>query len=407
MENASEHRASQAIVDLGAIQANVKQYLQFVSDQQKLFAVVKANAYGHGAVPVAKAAIEAGVQGLCVATVDEAIELRQNGVIHPPILVLGLTNPFGIAEILHYNITVTVCDLDFFRQSYQQLVKMGQEGLIEHYKLKFHLKLDTGMGRIGLQTREQVKDFVAGLAEFPWLDWEGVFTHFSTVGGGPREYVDYQWEHWQELLQEVPDFVKERHFANTAMIHQRELSQYSTICRLGIGLYGLDPRDRLAISDIQAGRFDHLLSANVLTVSDQAPGEDPKDHLQPAMQLVSEIVYVKEVSAGQKISYGATYEASEKEWIATIPIGYADGWYRGFKDIPVLVDGHACPVVGVINMDQLMIRLPKYYPEGTEVTLVGHDGGLYNHLSAMARKLNTIGYEIPCGISQRIPRVYI
>ena len=379
MKHLYEHRPTQAIIDLDKFQSNIKVIQNRMSSDQILYAVVKADAYGHGAYPLSKVALEAGASGLAVATVDEAIHLRRLGIDRVPILVLGLTDPRGIAELLLYKITVAVSNLSFFAQAYQQLVDTNSLSLLEQNHLSFHLALDTGMGRIGLRSRQEIEDFVKGLEDYPWISWQGVFTHFSTIGGGPQSYVENQWKLWVEWQELIPESVKLRHYANSAMgLWQNRLPE-STIVRYGIAMYGLDPKDQFP-----------------------AP-----DSIEPILSLVSEIVYVKEVVAGSKISYGATYTAEEDQWIATIPIGYADGWLRHYKDFPVLVDGHACPIVGVINMDQLMIRLPKYYPIGTNVTLIGKDGNLINHPSQMAKQINTIGYEILTSLSKRIPRVYI
>lgn len=379
MKNAYEHRPTEAIIDLDALNHNLQVVQARMKPGQELYAVVKADAYGHGAVPIAKAALDSGAKGLAVATVDEAIHLRKNGIKEVPILVLGLTDPRGIAEILLYQITITVSHLDFFKQAYQQLEATHHLDLLEEQSMIFHLALDTGMTRIGLRTREEIRDFAQGIGQFPWANWQGVFTHFSTIGGGPQDYVEHQWQNWLDLLQEVPADVTVRHYANSAMGLWQDRQPQSDIVRYGIAMYGLDPKD-------------------------QYPGPDP---LKPILSLVSEIVYVKEVEAGTRISYGARYTSEESEWIATIPIGYADGWLRHYSKLPILVDGHACPVVGVINMDQLMIRLPKYYPIGTTVTLIGRDGSLENHASEMAKAIDTISYEILTSLSKRVPRVYI
>ncbi|MRJ47378.1 alanine racemase [Fundicoccus ignavus] len=377
----SEHRPTEAIVDLNAIQHNVRVMLEQMDDEQKLYAVIKADGYGHGAVQVAEAALAAGAKGLAVSTVDEAIELRQSGHRFVPILVLGLTDPRGIAEIIYYNLTITVSGLDFFAKAYQQLEDTHHLAILEDAKLRFHLKLDTGMGRIGLTSAAEVAEFAKAVEDFNWVDWEGVFTHFSTAGGGPESYIDYQWNNWLELTTAVPESVRLRHYANSAMGLWYPREPKSDIVRYGIALYGVDPKDQLPSAT--------------------------KSPLKPAMSIVSEIVHVKHVPAGTHISYGATYEAADDQWIATVPIGYADGWLRRFNEIPVLVDGNACPIVGTINMDQLMIQLPQEYPVGTTVTLLGQDGQLENHVSMIAASTDTIGYEILCGIGKRVPRIYL
>lgn len=380
MSRASEHRPTVAIIDLDAITHNVKEMRRYLAENQQLYAVVKADAYGHGAVPVAQAAYAAGADGFAVATVDEGIELRRAGLLAVPILVMGLSDPRGIAEILHYQLTPVVGDASWFAQAYQQLEENRQLHLLKGRPLKFHLALDTGMGRIGLRTVQEVELFAQTVALLDWVEWEGVTTHFSTAGGGPVTYVEYQWQQWQQLLTAVPEMVKVRHYANSAMGVWFKHQPASSIERFGIAMYGMHPKD-------EAGSL-------------------PID-VRPAFTLLSEIVYVKELPAGQRVSYGATYETQGDEWIATVPIGYADGWFRHYQSVDLLVDGQACPVVGTINMDQLMIRLPKYYPVGTTVTLIGRDHSLDNHASDIARKVGTISYEIFCGIGERVPRVYI
>lgn len=380
----SEHRPTQAIINLSAIQHNIGVMREKMAPNQLLFATVKANGYGHGALPVTKAALEAGANGILVATIDEGIALRKEGLAQVPILVLGLTDPRGIAEILHYNLMITVSDSAFFARAFDQLQATNQENLLKLYQLQFHLALDTGMGRIGLRDLQEVQQFAEEIQNYPWAKWQGVFTHLSTAGGGPKEHVYHQLEKWRELLGAVPDEVPYRHYANSATGLWYDLQPQSDIVRIGIAMYGLDPMDR---------PDDEL--------------EPPESLLRPALELVSEVVYVKRVPAGQPISYGATYVTDKDTWIATVPIGYADGWLRRYQSIPVLVQGHFCPVLGRINMDQMMIALPYPVELGTQVTLIGHDGQSINKATDIARQVDTIAYEILCGISARVPRIYI
>lgn len=376
----SDHRPTQAIVDLSAIRYNVERIQQQLDPRQEIYATVKADAYGHGAIPVAHAALKAGATGLAVATVDEGIELRSQGFSQIPILILGLTDPRGIGEILHYNLTITVSQADFFRLAYDQLEETDQLNLLKLTPLNFHLALDTGMGRIGLRTIEEIEDFKAALAGYPWAHWQGVFTHMATAGGGPEEYIDEQYQVWESLLTAVPDTVEYRHLANSAM--GSWYNQYPTdIVRLGISMYGIDPKDD--------------------------PTQAVSRDLQPALQLISEIIYVKKIEKGSKVSYGATYEAQEDEWVATVPIGYADGWLRHYQGVDLIVNGQPCPILGRINMDQLMIKLPEYYEVGTTVTLIGTDHQETNHVSDIAKTVGTIGYEVLTSIGPRVPRVYL
>lgn len=375
----SQHRPTQAIIDLAAIRYNIRLMQEELTTDQKIYAVIKANAYGHGAVEVGKTAKKAGVDGLAVASVDEGIELRKAGITDLPILVLGLTDPRGIAEVMYYDLTLTVSDIDFFAVAYQQLEQTGQLDLLKNQQLTFHLALDTGMGRIGLQTIEELEAFKKGIQHYSWADWEGAFTHFATAGGGEESYIDIQWERWVKFVAHLPDSVRERHYSNTAMGWWQKRPPLSTIVRYGISMYGVDPKDQLP----------------------------PTRPLKPALSLMTEIVHVKKLKKGYSISYGATYTAKEDEWIATLPIGYADGWHCYYQTIEVLINGQSCPVVGTINMDQMMIKIPQKWPVGTLVTLIGSNGHKVNEVSRLAKEVGTISYEMLATLGPRIERIYL
>ncbi len=385
------HRPTQARIHLPTIKENIQWLLNHrTAPGQKVYATIKADGYGHGAVEIGKVAIQAGVHGLAVATVDEAIELREAGIETTPILVLGHTLPEGIVDILKYDLIITVSDTDFFETA-EKFLNEQQLNLLNHHKLTVHLAVDTGMSRIGVRTVEELQEFIKKIKDYPWVEWEGAFTHFATAGGGSTDYIDYQLKKWREMGKYLPQSVTERHYANSAMglWHNDELPQ-STIIRFGIAMYGLDPKDAL------------LTDKNLPQIQ-----TENLQALKPALELVTEIVHIKQVSAGTKISYGATYESAEDEWIATLPIGYADGWHRHYQTIPVIIEGEYAEIAGTINMDQMMIRLPKFYPKGTEVTLIGKNGTLVNHPSKIAREIGTIGYEIMTSIGPRVPRMYL
>ncbi|PMB84017.1 alanine racemase [Dolosicoccus paucivorans] len=375
----SQHRPTQAIIDLAAIRYNICLMQEELTTDQKIYAVIKANAYGHGAVEVGKAAEKAGVDGLAVATVDEGIELRKAGMTKLPILILGLTDPRGIAEVIYYDLTLTVSDIDFFAIAYRQLEQTGQLSVLEDQQLTFHLALDTGMGRIGLQTIEELDVFKKDIQRYPWAHWEGAFTHFATAGGGEESYIDTQWDRWVDFLKHLPESVKERHYSNTAMGWWQKRPPFSTIVRYGISMYGIDPKDQLP----------------------------PTRPLKPALSLMTEIVHVKRLKKGYSISYGATYTAEEDEWIATLPIGYGDGWHRHYQNLNVLINGQSCPVVGAINMDQMMVKIPKNWSVGTLVTLIGSNGHKVNEVSRLAKEAGTISYEMLATLGPRIERVYL
>ena len=367
------HRPTVAKVDLGAIKWNINQIRNHIRPGKKLLAVVKADGYGHGAVPIANAAKEAGVDGFCVAILDEAIELRQNGFTEDFLLVMGVTEVRDVALMADSNISVTVSSFEWLEAALPLLHLRKTMN-----PLRIHLAVDTGMGRIGLRTKEEVQAFEAFCEKYESLHLEGIFTHFATADGEDDIQVERQYETVKELVKSMttrPDMV---HLANSAMTLWHEDFE-TDATRVGIAMYGYNPSD--------------------LTIP--LPYE-----LKPAFTLETEISYVKQMHEGDTISYGARYKAYEGEWLATLPIGYADGWRRDLGNQTLLVDGHRCPVRGVVCMDQLMISLPHAYPIGTKVTLLGENNGEWNNPSEMAVELGTIGYEILCGISDRVPRIY-
>ena len=368
------HRPTIETVDLGAIKWNVQQIRQAIAPGKKIFAVVKADAYGLGAIPVAKAAKEAGVDGFCVAVLDEALELREQGMTEEFILVMGPTEPEDAALIADRSISVTVSSIEWLKDALVYL-----EGRKTKEPIRVHLATDTGMGRIGLRTVEEVQAFEGYIENQGDFIFEGIFTHFATADGEDPTQVDQQLAHFQELvgcLKKRPSIV---HLANSAITLWHESFQTDAI-RLGIAMYGYNPSDTVL---------------------------DLPFALKPSVQLDTKISFVKQMHEGDTIAYGARYRAYEGEWIATLPIGYADGWRRDLRHQTVIVDGQRCPIRGVICMDQCMISLPKEYPIGTKVTLLGENGGIVNNPSEMAVEIDTIGYEILTGINQRVPRKYL
>lgn len=367
------HRGTEIRVDLQAIQANIKMIKQHVQTDCDLFAVVKADAYGHGAVPVAHAARLAGADGFCVAVIDEGLELRQSGIVEP-ILVLGLNTPFDAVTMASNNLSATVGSLAFLQEAQILLAS-------SHQKLKVHFGLDTGMGRIGFLNETDLKAALAFVADHPaQFEFEGIFTHFATADTADDTYFQQQLAKFNEFKAIIdasslkPKYV---HMANsaTSLWHPVE----GNLMRYGVALYGLNP----AGSDL-----------------------DLPLPLKPALSLSTTIVACKEVPAGTKIGYGSTYTAAQTEWIATLPIGYADGWLRRMQGFKVLVDGQYCELVGRICMDQCMIKVPHEFPIGTKVTLLGKNGDQEITVQEAAEYAGTINYEILCSLSDRIARKY-
>ena len=357
------YRDTWAEIDLDAITHNVKQ-IKDLHPTKEIFAVVKANGYGHGDAEVSKVAIEAGVSCLAVSGLDEALRLRNSG-IEVPILVLGMTRLKDVPLAAENNISLTAHD----------------EMWIEHLvslplttPIKVHLKIDSGMHRLGLMTEEQVQKNFNILKMAPMVEVEGVFTHMATADSD-KEYLGHQIETFKRLIANLDlSDVKYVHLENTATLLQKEFD-FDHGIRLGLGLYGINPDKEFIPIEFE---------------------------LKPALKLLSNLVQVKKIKKGDKVGYGATYEAQEDEWIGVVPIGYADGWTRSHQGRHVIVNGYECEIIGRVCMDQMMIRLPKQFPMGTEVTLIG-DG---MPVERVAKEVGTISYEILCLISDRVPRVY-
>ncbi|GAB5052134.1 alanine racemase [Pediococcus ethanolidurans] len=369
--NAGTHRPTVLKVNAQAIRQNIKQELGRLKAGSELFAVIKANGYGHGLTHVAKYAAEAGAIGFCVAILDEALELREAGFTQP-ILVLGIVDPQYAQILADQKISVAVGS--------QQWLEMANKKLHSGAKVNVHLALDTGMGRIGFQEPAELKTAESYLNEH--LDhflFEGIFTHFATADEVDDHYFETQVARFKQFMAVLTKRPKYVHVANSATSLWHEACTGNMI-RFGAAIYGINPSGRVI----------------------KAPYA-----LQPAMTLSSALVFVKKIKKGRSVSYGATYTAPEDEWVGTVPIGYADGYPRCLQGFHVLVDGQFCEIVGRICMDQLMIRLPKAYAPGTEVVLVGKSGQQQISLVDVAEQAGTINYEIACSFSERIPRVYV
>lgn len=363
-------RDTWAEVNLDNIEANVQALKKHLPGSTEIIAVVKANAYGHGDLEVAQTALSAGATWLAVAFLDEALKLRRQG-IDAPILVLGAVRPRDISTAGAYNISVAA-------YSYEWLVEA--EKYASSKTARIHLKLDTGMGRIGIRDRHELEKTLSFIQNHQSFHLEGVFTHFATADELDTTYFDLQYRRLLDLLEMIETKGIIVHCANSATSLRFPEKVFNAV-RFGISMYGLSPSNAMK---------------NMLPFP-----------LQEAFSLHSSIIHIKKVNKGEKISYGATYEAKEDEWIGTVPIGYADGWIRKLTGTEVLVDGERVPIVGRICMDQLMIRLPEKKPIGTKVTLIGRQGQEMISVDEVADRLETINYEIPCMINWRVPRIYI
>jgi alanine racemase len=365
-------RDTWAEINLDHLTDNIKNIKRYIaSEEVKMFAVVKANAYGHGDLEVAESALEAGAHGLAVAFLDEAISLRKGG-IEAPILVLGASRARDVNLASDHKVSLTAFDLDWLQEASNHLKPASA--------LKLHIKCDTGMGRIGVRSAEELKKIETFIRSNTEFEMEGIFTHFATADELDDAYLERQLEKFNGMLAVLDERPAYVHSSNSAAVLRKPDTHFNSV-RVGIAMYGLTPSQEIK---------------EVLPVQ-----------LKEVFSLYSRLIYTKEIEAGDKISYGATYEASRNEWIGTIPIGYADGWIRKLQGQEVLVDGKRSPIVGRICMDQCMISLPRAIKTGAKVTLIGREGNEAVSIDEIADKLETINYEIPCSISARVPRIYI
>jgi alanine racemase len=359
-------------IDLDNLYKNVQNIKHHLPEDVTMFAVVKANAYGHGDVQTARTALKAGAGGLAVAFLDEAISLRENG-IDAPILVLGATRAEDAYLAVNHDISLTVFDYGWLESARGFMEK-------EDGKLNIHIKCDTGMGRIGVRNAADLQKVEMFIRQEGKFHLEGVFTHFATADELDTEYFDRQLKVFEEMLSVLSERPKYIHSSNSAATLSHPESHFNAV-RAGIAMYGLSPSTEMK---------------SILPFP-----------LEQVFSLHSRVVQVKELQAGEKVSYGATYETKKDEWIGTLPIGYADGWLRKLQGQEVLVNGRRAPIVGRICMDQCMISLPEEVKSGTKVTLIGRQGEDFISMDEIAGKLDTINYEIPCIISNRVPRIYI
>lgn len=364
------YRDTWAEVDLDRVKRNVKEIKGHLPEDVEFIAVVKANAYGHGDSQVAEAALKAGASMLAVAFMDEALALRKKGII-APILVLGASRPEDVNIAAEEGIILTVFQ--------EEWLARAQDVLKKDSTLMLHIKIDTGMGRIGIRSVEELKAAERLIVEDARLQLHGIYTHYATADELDDAYFNKQLALFREMLSSMEKQPSVVHSSNSAAALMHEKAQFNAV-RVGIAMYGLPP-------------------------SMEIQPELPVD-LQEAFTLHSRLVHVKKLEKGEKVSYGATYEAPEEIWVGTLPIGYADGWIRRLQGQEVLVDGKRSPIIGRICMDQCMVKLPNEVPVGTIATLIGSQGEEIISINEIASKLETINYEVPCIISSRVPRLY-
>jgi len=364
-------------IDLDCINHNIQQFKQLLGSRVKIAAVVKADGYGHGAVEVSRAAVAAGVSYLAVAFLEEGVELRQAG-ISDPVLLLGYTDPAQVPALCRYRLTPSVFSLEVAREMSSELVKRGSE-------LPVHVKVDTGMGRLGVRPREAA-EFIAEVSRLPGLKLEGVYTHLAAADEESGKYTENQLQQFNQVIESCRNQGIDPplyHAGNSAAASAHPGSRFNLV-RLGISLYGYYP-------------------SSVLRCKNYI-------FLKPALSFKSRVVYLKEVPPGMAISYGCTYKTTARSLIATVPAGYGDGYRWNLSNRAyALVRGQRVPVVGRVCMDHLMLDVTRVEGAalGDEVVLYGRQGSEEITVEEVAGQLGTINYELLCAISRRVPRLYL
>lgn len=366
-----------AKIDLGAVRNNFLAMKEKLRDGTKIIAVVKADGYGHGAVPIARMAEPWDfIWGFAAATVEEAVELRLAG-IEKPILILGCVFEEDYEKLTAYGIRPTVFQLSAARELSKTAVRTGTS-------LPVHVAVDTGMSRIGFaDTEESVKE-IEEMAKLPGLVLEGIFTHFARADEKDKSDAVSQLNRYLRfisLLQEAGISIPLRHCSNSAGILEMPEANMDAV-RAGISMYGIYPSDEMDRNRIR---------------------------LEPAMELKSHIVYIKEVPAGVPVSYGGTFVTDRPTRIATIPVGYADGYPRSLSSRGcVLIRGKRAPIIGRICMDQFMADVTDIPAEELdEVTLMGRDGEEFLSVDELGALSGRFPYEFVCDVSKRVPRIYV
>ena len=367
-----------AEVNLDNLAHNVREIRRITDKRSEIMGVVKADAYGHGVMEVTKTLLENGVNCLAVSMLDEAIQLRQNG-IKVPILIMSYTDPVRAEEIVLNDVTQTVFSHDLAEALSEAAVKNNRN-------VKIHIKIDTGMTRVGFMPGYSAVKDVVRISRLPGIIIEGLFTHFASADEIDDSYTYMQFERFMSIVNElnrIGVYIPIKHVCNSAGIIKFP-NMHLSMVRPGVILYGLYPSE-----DVDKTKLD----------------------LKPAMTLKANVILVKRVEKGTHISYGGIFKTLKDSIIATIPIGYADGYTRLLTGKGrALVRGEFAPIVGKICMDQCMVDITdigKSIHVGDEVVLFGRQGGKEIKIEDLAKNVGTVNYELVCIIGKRIPRVYL
>jgi alanine racemase len=367
----------QARVDLNAIRHNLRQVRNILHKDTRLMVVIKADAYGHGAVPIARALEQEEVDAYGVAIIEEAIELREAGITKP-ILILGYTSEEQYDQLVAYDVAQTIFQYEMAKALSEEAVRQGKSA-------KIHIKVDTGMSRIGFpDTAESVKE-IKRISLLEGIQIEGLFTHFARADEMDRTSAHQQLQRFlsfSELLEKEGIHIPIRHASNSAGLIDHKDAQFNMV-RCGIATYGIYPSEEVSRDKVK---------------------------LIPAMELISQVIYVKEVEAGVGISYGHTFVTERKTKVATIPVGYGDGYSRNLSNTgKVIIRGQYAPIIGRICMDQFMVDVTDIdgVKQGDRVTLLGKDGASNISVEELSVWSHSFPYELVCNVGKRIPRVYV
>ncbi|MCH5254136.1 MAG: alanine racemase [Lachnospiraceae bacterium] len=373
-----KYRRVYAEVDLDAIHYNMEQMKNKIAPNTKIMGIIKADGYGHGAVRIGRELEKLDyVSGYGVATAEEAFALHGAG-LKKPILILGYTFPYCYEELIRQDIRSTVFRYDTLNELAACAAKLGK-------KAKIHIKVDTGMSRIGIKPDESGISFIKEALSYDLLEVEGIFTHLARADekdtSSAERQIDQISQFCDRIETELGYHIPIKHCSNSAGIIQLKEANMDMV-RAGIILYGLWPSEEVDKNEIS---------------------------LQPALSLKSHIVYIKQVEKGTPVSYGGTYITEKDIRIATIPVGYGDGYPRGLSNKGyVLIHGKKAPILGRVCMDQFMVSIDEIpeAKEGDEVTLIGKDSDRQITMEELGELSGRFNYELACTLGQRIPRIY-
>ncbi|MGB9791452.1 MAG: alanine racemase [Thermacetogeniaceae bacterium] len=369
-------RPAWAEIDLDALAHNVREIRRVTHPKAQIMAVVKANGYGHGVEPVSRTALCNGADWLGVALLQEAVLLREKG-INAPLVILGYTPDEDVEDVVAYDIAQTIFTWEGALAMAAAAKRLGKIA-------KIHIKIDTGMGRLGFPPTKETVETIFRIAHLPGVEVEGIYTHFAAADEADKSFTEEQFSRFIWIIKQLVArgvYIRWKHCANSAALLDLQYTHLDLV-RPGIVLYGLFPSPEV--------RHDTV-------------------RLIPVMSLKARVAFVKEVPAGTSISYGRTYVAKEPKRIATVPLGYADGYSRLLSNRgEVLIKGKRAPVVGRVCMDQIMVDV-THIPDvvqGDEVVLLGRQGEEEITAEEIAERIGTINYEVVCMISERVPRIY-